>query len=42
MSVCLFVTNFKLLLVFLFLDGIKPFWPSVLHDPLYKTLFLDF
>jgi len=28
---------------FLFLDGIEPFfWPPVLHDSLYKTLFLDF
>ena len=33
MSICLSVTNFKLLL-FLFLDGIEPFWPSIL---LYKT-----
>ena len=28
---------------FLFLYGIEPFfWPSVLHDPFYKTLFFDF
>jgi len=26
LSVCLFVTNFKLLLLFLFLDGIEPFF----------------
>jgi len=43
LSVCLFVTD-KLQIdsSFLFLDGIKPFWPSVLHDHLYKTLFFDF
>jgi len=28
--------NFKLLLIFLFLDGIKPFWLSVLRDPSIK------
>ena len=27
---------------FSFLDGIDPFWPSVLHVALYKTLFFDF
>jgi len=27
---------------FLFLDGIEPFWPSVLHVALYKTVFYDF
>jgi len=26
----------------LFLDGIEPFWSSVLHVALYKTVFLDF
>ena len=27
---------------FLFLDGIEPFWQSIFHVALYKTLFLDF
>jgi len=26
----------------LFLDGIEPFWPSVLHDKNYKTVFFHF
>ena len=33
---------FKYLLLFLFLAGIEPFWPSFLHVALYKTLFFDF
>ena len=33
---CLSVTNFKLLL-FCFSMDLAIFWPSVLHDPLYKT-----
>jgi len=36
-SVCLSVTNFKLILLFLFLDGIDPFWPPVLYDPSTKS-----
>ena len=27
---------------FLFLDEIEPFWPSVLHNPVYKSLLFDF
>jgi len=41
-SVCLSRTNFKLILLFCFSMESSHFWPSVLHDPLYKTLFLDF
>ena len=37
------LSNFKLLILFLFLDGIKPFFGRQLSiNPLYKTLFLDF
>ena len=39
LSVC--QQNFKLLL-FCFLMESSHFWPSVLHDPLYKTLFFNF
>jgi len=42
LSVCLSRTNFKLLLLFLFLDGIEPFLAVSSPWPLYKTLFFDF
>jgi len=49
LSVCLSQKNFKLFLLFCFsmesshFDGHRAiFWPSVLHDPLYKTFFFDF
>ena len=45
LSVCLSVClshPFKLLLLFCFSMESSHFWPSVLHDHLYKTLFLDF
>ena len=44
MSVCLTVTaNFKSTLLFLFLDGIEPFFDrQFTMTPLYKTLFFDF
>ena len=41
-SVCLSWTNFKLILLFCFSMESNHFWPSVLHDTLYKTLFFDF
>jgi len=42
MSVFLSVTNFQLLLLFCFSMESSHFWPSVLHDPLYKALFFDY
>jgi len=43
LSVCLSVTDkFQIDSSFLFLDGIEPFWSSVLRVALYKTLFFDF
>jgi len=41
MSVCLSVTPVQIAFSFLFLDEIEPFWPSVLHVALYKTVFFD-
>ena len=42
MSICMSVTLLQIDSSFLFLDGIEPFWPSVVHMALYKTLFFDF
>jgi len=43
LSIRLSQKNFKLiLLLFCFSIESSHFWPSVLHDPLYKTLFIDF
>jgi len=42
LSVCLSVTLLEIDSSFLFLDGIEPFfWPSVLHDKNYTTVFFD-
>ena len=37
-----FCKNFKLLLLFCLSMESSHFWPLVLRDPLYKTLFFDF
>jgi len=41
LSVCV-SRSFKLLLLFCFSMESSHFWPSVLYDPLYKTVFFDF
>ena len=39
----LLLQKFQIASSFLFFDGIEPFfWPLVLRNPLYKTLFFDF